>query len=408
MERVLYLLIILLPLGQLGRMMVWPDLRIQVNDILVILATLLFLTRINFGDFFAFVRKWKWMALFLVVAFFSWLVNLGNYTGRENFVGFLYFLRYFTYWVFFFAVSSYLARSKSKKKIGFNILKYLTIAGLIVCVFGFFQYLCFGDLGVFGRGEWDPHLGRLAGSFFDPGFASGILILFLILLFTLYLSTPLSRSFIWRRRYLILCIILAYLAMLLTYSRSGYFMYIAAVFIISYLFKNFKFLAGAVLIFAISLILLPKSISYGTKIARSETILARFENWSEAVKIFEKKPFLGVGFNNLKYARIKYGNYEKEKILKSNAAAGVDNSFLFVLATTGILGFVVFTIFWIDLVIKLFCFLRQGSNFNLAVGILALVVVVCSLGQSLFINNLFYPFYLEWIIFILIVKEAEI
>jgi len=78
---------------------------------------------------------------------------------------------------------------------------------------------------------------------------------------------------------------------------------------------------------------------------RRTSSLARLNNYSTAIKIITGHPLLGVGFNSYRYVKEMYikpglGN------IPSHADAGLDNSFLFILATTGIIGLLAYLFLW--------------------------------------------------------------
>ena len=68
----------------------------------------------------------------------------------------------------------------------------------------------------------------------------------------------------------------------------------------------------------------------------------RLKSFNEGVYIFEKNSVLGVGFNTYRYAQVRYSIRNQIGAAGSNADAGTDNSWLFVAATTGIVGLVFF------------------------------------------------------------------
>lgn len=163
------------------------------------------------------------------------------------------------------------------------------------------------------------------------------------------------------------------------------------------------------MLFLITYFIFPRNISYGTKISRTETIFARIKNWHEGLLIFAKHPIVGVGFNNLKYARLEYLSEEKNKILKSNAAGGIDNSFIFTLVTTGFPGVLFYCFFWVDLLkryLKILKTVRKKERMKLYINCLLFVSVCVIIFQSLFVNGLYYPFNLEWLFLLMAVGEG--
>ena len=133
-----------------------------------------------------------------------------------------------------------------------------------------------------------------------------------------------------------------------------------------FLFTTFYFLSAA-----------RQSDGEGVKLERTYSVWARAESWKTAWNIFSQNPILGVGFNTYRYAQGASAD--------SHAGAGVDSSLLLVLATTGIVGFVIY--------LKYLKYLwKLGENdLVLSASLVALFV------HSLFLNSQFYPHVMLWI-----------
>ncbi|GAI81903.1 unnamed protein product, partial [marine sediment metagenome] len=129
----------------------------------------------------------------------------------------------------------------------------------------------------------------------------------------------------------------------------------------------------------------------GVRLERTATIQSRFGSWQQALIIFRDHPLLGVGFNTYRYAQRNYGFLDQEKWQTSHAEAGVDSSLLFVLATTGIIGFLVYS--WLgSSVIRL-----SLSVVNAKIGLVVLASVAALVCHSFFLNSLFYSWILAWL-----------
>ena len=99
-----------------------------------------------------------------------------------------------------------------------------------------------------------------------------------------------------------------------------------------------------------------------------------------------------MGFNAYRYAQNKYANLTDAKWQTTHSGAGTDNSFLFVLATTGILGFLAY----VYLLSNIFILGKSKLRKNLFSAVL-IASLTGLLVNSLFINSLFYVYILEWI-----------
>ena len=234
---------------------------------------------------------------------------------------------------------------------------------------GLGQYIIYPDVRFLQVTEWDPHYFRVVGSWLDPGF-TGILLVFTLILLTL---KPFIHKF---TQYLTWSG--TYLALALTYSRSSYLAFLAAMAWIAWKVKGWRFFFKMAVLLTITITILPRaSGGEGVRLERTNSILARIESWKTAWGIFTKAPILGVGFNTYRYAQ--------GASLKSHAGAGADSSLLFVAATTGILGLGVYL--W---------YLKQ--LFTLSTENLALeATLVAVLVHSLFLNSLFYPAVMVWL-----------
>jgi len=170
--------------------------------------------------------------------------------------------------------------------------------------------------------------------------------------------------------------------LLLTYSRASYLAFIGGlVALLSHSGKRLlKYLLIISLLFAISIPFLPRNVSEAAKLERTYSIFAKFDDWKDTITIFKNKPVFGVGFNNICAAKIKYlgkGNTE------SHACAGSDSSLLLVLATTGLVGFIIF----ISLIVN--------AAKNVDNSIYGNAFKACA--SALFIHSLFVSFYFKFI-----------
>ena len=114
------------------------------------------------------------------------------------------------------------------------------------------------------------------------------------------------------------------------------------------------------------------------RLTRQDSTISRVENWQESLTLAGKSPIVGLGFNTLRSVR-------GDPV--SKAASGVDNSFLFLLVTTGIVGLVTYMVL-----------LWRMDN----IAILTAVIV-----HSQFINSLFYPWIMLWLWIYLAASETS-
>src|SRR5258708_6905683 len=156
-----------------------------------------------------------------------------------------------------------------------------------------------------------------------------------------------------------------------------------------FLFKKLskKIITGGVIVLLVCLTIVFSITKYseGTNLFRTTSSNARFASSQLVFLIFQKKPLFGVGFNAYRYAvkRYKFVAVSKNMVSIDHGGAGTDNSFLFILATTGIVGFIAYVYVWLQI------FISRKSVFLFASSIALFV-------DSFFINSLFYPLIMIW------------
>jgi O-antigen ligase len=138
-----------------------------------------------------------------------------------------------------------------------------------------------------------------------------------------------------------------------------------------------------VVIFSLTVLILPRPAGEGVKLERQSTVLSRYQNWQQGLLVARDHPLLGVGFNLYRYSARDYGFLDKLRWQYSHAGAGVDNSLIFVLATTGISGLLAFAYL-------LFSWLKWGLEGK--VRLVFAAVLGATLVHGFFNNTLFYSF----------------
>jgi len=385
-KSLLFLIIIIFPFGQLTRLpLAIPEVNIYLQDILVFLLV--------FGWLFCHLnRKLTWqkpplakaICIFAITAELSILVNLTNLNLREIIVANLYFVRWLAFVGVYFVISDLV------KLRYINISKWkwvLIFSGTTAAVFGLIQYFLYPDLRNLAYLGWDPHKFRVFGTFFDPSFLGMILVLTLILLIDLIMRVKKIANLLTDK--LVVCCILyvvCYVTLALTYSRSSYLSYLTAMTIISWFKKSLKFFLIIIMIGILTILFLPRPPeSEGVKLEREESVWGRLANWQQSLTIFKDRPILGSGFGAYRYQQKTYGFLEEKTWQTSHSGAGADSSFLYVLATTGIVGFIAYGYLFFRAVI-----IHRSSS-----------IILTSLGaifiHSWFSNSLFYPWVMLWI-----------
>ncbi|MDP2946758.1 MAG: O-antigen ligase family protein [Nanoarchaeota archaeon] len=317
------------------------------------------------GAITAIVKRYKYSKYFndfLIAAIFSYLLSIFIFKNSQVFIGLLYLVRLTAYFYFYIFVSHF----KDKKL----LLNSLLAISFFSALFGWIQYFFYPDLTSLKFLGWDDHLYRLVGTYLDPGFTSLIIVFGAVLSFV-------------KKKYLLLAFFIATLAF--TYSRAGYLALVVSLFLASFLFKRFKVFLIVLTCFLIIVFLLPRPAGEGVNLARTYSISSRITNYRETFEIFKKSPVFGVGFNNICLAR---NIYLKDIDSASHSCSGSDSSLLLILATTGIVGFMVF----VRSVSKILFTLKRGFYTKVFLVLLSAVFV-----HSFFVNSLFYPWVMGYL-----------
>ncbi len=313
-------------------------------------------------------------------------------TLLEYFLSFSYTGRFFLYVLFAWLIFSGAFRDFSQK-----IIRAFLIAGISFTVLGLLQFIFFPNLDFLTVAGWDPHYFRTVSTFLDPNFAGAFLVLTLIIIshLTCGLIAQRGRHILAPRVFYIVFAII-FLALLTTFSRSSYLMFLVSGLTLSILKKSKTIFIATLILFAILLSgfqLYINSIAQPRNINRERSASFRANTWQQGLELFQKSPVLGVGFNAYRYAVDQY-NIGDKQFLQSHGSSSNDSSLLFVLSTTGILGLAAY-IYFLWTLAK-----TPSKNKSLLIAGLAGLSI-----HSVFANSLFYPPILAWILLISITSK---
>jgi O-antigen ligase len=322
----------------------------------------------------------------------SWILGLRLFSWQQSIPGGLYLLRFLGYlWVIANA-----GRLLSPVK------KYITPAFWIFIILAWTQYLFLPDTRFLLRYGWDEHYYRMIGTVLDPNYLGvmlGIIAVYAV-----------KEEKIWKRSNFWLAV-LALGGLAATYSRASW---LATGIVLSFFViarslpaRNAFSIADAggrcgnlkrkidrhglwkglamtfeigslkilmpLLFFGLVLYAVPKPGGEGVNLFRTSSVEQRIESWKEGINIWRAHPWVGVGFNNYGVWSMEYG--VRNRI--SHAGNAPSNSWILLLATTGIIGFG-----WLTMVGWLA--VRNINRFW--VGILVMIGI-----HAIFNNTLFYP-----------------
>lgn len=280
----------------------------------------------------------KPLVYFLLAAGASIIFNFSSAIFGGITFSLFYLLRLFIYPSIYFS-----AKLFSRKQ----IFKPLRLSLFVFSLIGLTQYLFFPDMRFLKYLGFDDHYYRLIGSFYDPNFSGAIFAGFS--LFFLALGQWLPG--------LALVPLLA-----LTFSRASYLVFLVGIFGLLYFRKKWSLLIF-LLLFALTVYFTPKPFGEGVNLLRTFSIYSRFDSWQIGFNLFMQKPVLGWGYNTLRSI--------------TGERFQIDNSFLYLAATTGLAGLLAF-----------FNLLKRA--FFQTVFLPSKIFLVTILLHSLFNNSLFY------------------
>jgi O-antigen ligase len=408
------LTLLIFPTGQVLRLQLSSNINISLFDVSVVLVALVWFVSILSGN-----KKYRQYRLSTPILFFfltmllSWVPNFFRYELHETGTALLYAFRWLSLVSLYFVVKE-LPEGLTKK-----IPLLLTGSGAVLLVLGYVQYFLYPNLRNLYYLGWDEHLVRMFSSFLDPNFAGAFFVLYFLFVMGRLMEKDRHSGFVQNllgspkrdsgvvvppprndgkleQWILAILALFTFIAIFLTTSRSAFIM--LAVGLITYLVLIgkkkwiFSFIGITALIFLFS-----SRFFYIENInpLRVTSSLARLESASNALQIVSRNPIFGVGFNAYRYAQQEYGFRSKETEYPNHADSGTDNSFLFIFATTGIIGFVAF----ITLLYRVF-----GLGIERQQTISGKILIASLLGlcvNSLFINSLFYPALFFWLILLI-------
>lgn len=320
----------------------------------------------------------KPILLFMSVGGISLLVNSSRFTQPELITSSLYLFRWVAYGVLYGVVVS------GKLDPRFFVCG-LYGAGLVITLLGIAQFFFYPDLRNLYYLGWDPHYQRLFSTLLDPNFSG---LLFVLMFFhTSFVFS--QKQNVWR----FLCFAVIISALLLTFSRSSYLAFAISLITFGILLKKLKGIVFILVLFIGMILLLPKS-GEGQNLIRTASSFARIENWKEGWGLFMNHPLFGNGFNTLRYVRMTTAQYVPSgEIITSRSLSGIDNSLLFVLATTGVVGFVAYA--WIGK--KMIILATKLKKEDFVIKSIYLSMLTAVFVHSLFTNSLFYPWVVIWL-----------
>lgn len=292
-----------------------------------------------------------WIKIFASGLAVGWIIAITIYPSSTLLVPLLYSVRVLAYLTLYFVLNTV------KTKIP---IQAFLLSTLVMLTIGYLQYFVMPDMRWAKYLGWDDHLYRLTMPYYDPNYAGVMLSLALLSLCHLY---P-WLSF------------LIFPAILLTMSRSTWV--VLAMVGISYGIKTRRYvlLGLTSLVFVAYIIYRPIHFGEGNNLLRTYSITSRMYSDLAYISARKSSVLTGQGMNTLML--------NSPASLTPNHATGPNNSYLYLLLTTGVIGL----IGWGRIMLGIYN--KSDQKPMLSFFFLA----------SLFNNVMFYPFALLWVLLI--------
>lgn len=377
------ILILAIATGQLIKLPIL-NLGVTALDLCIILLNIYGLWRIKFH-----LQKppiWIYGALiFIAASIISLIFSPLSLEPIQKLTSFSYTIRFANLILFGWLIS--LGTYPNLKE---NITKVLILSGVFLAILGLIQLIFIPNLDFMALKGWDPHYFRTVSTFFDPNFLGVFFVLILILIQNIknvkISIFPHGKPVLSVGKWEVFGIL--YLALLTTFSRSAYLMFLISFLVLTILNRSIR-LGILTILLSTGLFMgftgYDKLIAQPRNIDRVQSAEYRLDSWQQGVRMFQENPIFGVGFNSYRYGLEQYGLAGKD-FVNSRGASSNDSSFLFIAATTGIVGLTSYLIFLGTL------FWGNCKNYIFLSGLIGLIIT------SFFINTLFYPFLLIWVI----------
>lgn len=318
------------------------------------------------------------LGIFVLWAGVTLLLNAPALEGPDLSTSAFYWVRLFLIWLSFVITPLLFTGVKDHA----SVSRRVAWAGALLVTLGYAQLLIFPNFGFMAAFGWDPHVGRLLSTFFDPNFF-GMFLAFLVTLLTATILTRPTKWPIW------LLTLASVVALVLTFSRSGYLALAISLAIILAI-RSWKIMLVSMMVITIASLQVPRVRDRIAGAFQVDTTSKdRIESWQESLTIIGDHPIIGVGYNAYGPVSVDYG-FKKD--LSGRSSRGGDSSVLFVTATTGVIGLILYLLFLASILWQAITVYKRTTDPHWRVIALTFIGVWPALFiHSQFVNSLFYP-----------------
>lgn len=372
------LLLLLFPIGLVFRIKLASNILFVPQDMVVLLIFILTCYEIVIKGKLKFDIYFKIQLLFVIFGIGSLILNSFIHKDINIVASSLYAIRYIAY-IGLINVGRYFSTSKLIKPI-------VILSGTVFIILGYLQYYFYNDLAGLKYLGWDIHLYRLFSTFLDPNFAGVFYVFFLFIIFYQQLGKKFRDSYLY-----VLLFVFDFLAIILTYSRTAIIALVVSSFFYCLLMRKIKIFFMFFISLLVCLILFSDISVEGLNPLRTASTNERIKSIENVSKIIQINPITGIGFNAFRDTQIRLGIRNTIGANVSNADAGTDNSYLFVLAVAGIPGFFLF-------IVSYFYLIKQIRKEREQINIILISSLIGIFVGSMFLNVLFYTPILAFIL----------
>lgn len=340
----------------------------------------------------------KYILLFLLAAVLSLLINSIGLPISELLSSGFYLVRLIAYLLFYFLCFQALQKEENRGKMLMGL--YITSVGLAIA--GLIQYFLVPDFTFMAQYGWDPHIGRLLSTWYDPNYIAG----FFAVIIGILTSIWLMKEKRWLDIYTPITLLLLLVVFALTFSRSGLVALGVVVLCISLLKARSLLIIGLLgLLIAVgvndraqeramglvnsALSVVTGSLDYDL----DATSKLRVESWNQSINLIDGNYLTGIGYNTIQYKKLTKGLITSDSI---HSGSGSDSSLLNIFITTGIIGLLLYMLFYAQVLSASIKLYRQKNIPNHVRGFsLGIVSLICALLlHSFFVNSLLLPFFI--------------
>lgn len=324
------------------------------------------------------------MITLFILTFLAGALRVPFLTDRELAISSLYIAR----WVEYALLTLVVADMIRSETIARRVFVVLAGCAMVVALLGFVQLKFFPDFTFMVPEGWDPHVGRLLSTWFDPNFLAGFLTFIICVV-----GGVASQVGVVRRVPLLIVMAVLAAALVLTFSRSGYAAFAAGIVVLTFL-RSKRMLLVLILASATLIVTVPRvQERIQGALSLDETAKLRLVSWENALTVVRDYPLTGIGYNTYRYVQVTYG-FQTDA--SEHSAGGSDSSLLTILVTTGPFGLAAYLwLLWVALTVAWSAYRRGLTEFERGLGVGVLAATVSVIVHSFFINSLLFPHMLE-------------